>query len=150
MTWNDKINQNDPSPCEVVQKIKNNSNHLRVWKKYLEEYRRLEAIAKQKKPRAETGRKYYHGVTARRRRNDKKIKKDFLNLLGSDRKCMLVAKKKNQVPLRSDYWCWYLYCFWLCFACSVSPASLARIRGQVKSFLLEQTWSEAGGFSPGF
>jgi hypothetical protein len=63
--------------CEVVQKIKNNSNHLCVCKKYLEECRRLEAIAKQKMARAETGRKYNHGVTVRRRRNDKKSKRTF-------------------------------------------------------------------------
>jgi RPA family protein len=85
--------------CEVVQKIKNGSNHIRVCKKYLEECGRLEAIAKKKKAHAETGRKYYHGVTSRRRRNDKEIEKDFLNLLGSDRKFMPVAKKMNQVPL---------------------------------------------------
>jgi hypothetical protein len=85
--------------CEVVQKIKNGSNHLCVCKKYLEECGSLEAIAKQKKDCAETERKYYHGAMARRRRNDKKIEKDFLNLLGSDRKCMPVAKKLKQVPL---------------------------------------------------
>jgi hypothetical protein len=81
--------------CEVVQKIKNNSNHLRVCKKYLEECGRLEAIANQKKARTESGRKYSHGVTARRKRNDKKIEKDFLNLLGSDRNIMPVTKKLN-------------------------------------------------------
>jgi RPA family protein len=85
--------------CEVVQKIKNGSNRLRVCKKYLEECGRLEAIAKQKKARAEIGSKYYHSVTARRRRNDKKIEQDFLNLLGGDRKFMPVAEKLNQVPL---------------------------------------------------
>jgi hypothetical protein len=61
--------------CEVAQKNKTGSNHLRVCKKYLEECGRLEAIAKQKKARVETGRNYYHGVTARRRRNDQKIEK---------------------------------------------------------------------------
>jgi uncharacterized ferritin-like protein (DUF455 family) len=88
----------------VVQKIKNGSNHIHVCKKYLEECGRLEVIANQKKAHAESGRKHYHRVTARRRRNDKKIENDFLNLLGSDRKIMPVAKQLNQVPLRSDYW----------------------------------------------
>jgi hypothetical protein len=31
--------------CEVVQKIKNSSNHLRVFKKFIEQSERLEVIA---------------------------------------------------------------------------------------------------------
>jgi hypothetical protein len=79
--------------CEVIQKIKNGSNNLHVCKKNLEECGRQEQIDKQKKTRAETPRKYYHSMTALRRRNGIKIKKDFLHLCGSRRKFMLAEKK---------------------------------------------------------